>query len=202
MPADWRRELSRRKAAGRAAEILEQLPAGPGRLLDFGCGNAALTRALAAALPRMEVTGLDVHDAPGLHDAPDNLAYRRYDGVAIPFPAGHFDAALAAATLHHVASVGGALREMARVTRVGGVIVILDDSFRSPLRRLALHAEHVLRNRLLGIATGPLNFQSEAQWQEQIRGLPVETRAEHWVRPFSYLLAKRLFCLVRTPDRD
>lgn len=199
MPDSWLGELRRRKAAGRVAELLPLLPSGPGRLLDFGCGNLALTRALGAALPRLDVVGLDVIPEPGRDASPPNVAYRRYDGRRIPYPDGHFDASVAAAVLHHAACVAGALGEMLRVTRTGGVLVILDDSFSHVVRRWLLEAEHVLRGRLLGIPTGILDFQSESQWQAHFRGLPVEVRAARWVRPFSYLLAKRLFCLVKTP---
>lgn len=197
MPASWLRSLSRRKAAGRVAELLPYLPQ-TGRLLDFGCGSMALTCALGAALPRLEVVGLDVLPEPPRDGRPANVSYVRYDGAHIPFPEGRFDASLAAAALHHAASVDGALREMLRVTRVGGVVIVLDDSFTRPLRRAVLHAEHVVRNVALGIPVGRLNFQSEAEWQAHFRRLPVEVRAARWVRPFSYVLDKRLFCLVRT----
>lgn len=181
------------------AELLPYLPQGPGRLLDFGCGSMALTRAIGAALPRLDVVGLDVLPDPPRDGRPANVGYVRYDGARIPFPDGHFDAALAAAALHHAASVADALREMLRVTRPGGIAVVLDDSFTHPLRRALLHAEHVVRNVALGIPTDRLNFQSEADWQSHFRALPVEVRAERWVRPFSYVFDKRLFCLVRTP---
>jgi SAM-dependent methyltransferase len=159
-----------------------------------------LTRAIGEALPELEVVGLDLLPPPGPPDLPANVTYAHYDGFRMPYPDGHFDAALAAAVLHHVESPAAALREMLRVTRLGGDVIVLDDSYRHAPRRLALHAEHVVRSRLLGIPTGRLNFQSESDWEAILAALPVQPRAATWVRPFSYLLEKRLLCLVKVPE--
>lgn len=102
----------------------------PARVLDVGCGTGAFTRRVAALLPDSQVTGLD-QDAARLAFARrqggrPNLDYAEGDLAALPFEDGRFDLAFCRFVLVHVADPGGALREMARVTRPGGRVVAYD----------------------------------------------------------------------------
>jgi SAM-dependent methyltransferase len=94
------------------------------RVLDVGCGPGALTAQLAerlgpaavcavepsasfAAAVRQRLPGVDVRQSPAEH---------------LPFPDGRFDAALAQLVVHFMSDPVAGLREMARVTRPGGVV--------------------------------------------------------------------------------
>lgn len=97
-----------------------------GRVLDVGCGEGVLTRALGRQ--SAQVVGLDL-DARSLRLAREqttdsNVHYVRGDVLAAPFPPGSFDAVVSVATLHHVPAQAGLLA-MAELVRPGGRLAVL-----------------------------------------------------------------------------
>lgn len=98
--------------AGQAAEAAAAL--GPYRLLDVGCGElpyAPLFRPHAA-----EIVGLDTADNP--------RATLTGTIEAIPAPDASFDVVLCAQVLEHVNDPPQGIRELARVTRPGGRVLL------------------------------------------------------------------------------
>ncbi len=117
----------------RAAVAAARVPTG-GRAVDVACGTGALTRELARAVgPRGSVTGLDLSE-PMLgrarrHGPSTDGAVGRYalgDALALPFDDAVADVATIAFGLRNVADYGRCLTEMARVTRAGGRVVVLE----------------------------------------------------------------------------
>jgi SAM-dependent methyltransferase len=103
------------------------------RVLDVGCGTGVVTRDLAARVgARGEVVGVDqsrVFVAEARRRARPARARCRFrvaNGRQLPFAAGRFDAALAVTVLLHVPGSEQVLAEMARVTRPGGRVAVLD----------------------------------------------------------------------------
>src|SRR6185312_12933471 len=94
------------------------------RVLDVGCGPGALTAELVARLGASSVAAVD----PSLSYA--TAAQERFPDArievaragALPFPDAEFDASLAQLVVHFLADPVHDLREMARVTRDGGVV--------------------------------------------------------------------------------
>jgi len=84
-----------------------------------------------------------------------NIEFVQADAEKLPFPDNHFDCVTIAFGLRNMADYPAALREMRRVLRPGGHLIILDFSLPSgPLRgpyRLYLH--HFLP-RIAGLVTG------------------------------------------------
>src|SRR5262245_36611195 len=95
------------------------------RVLDLGAGNGWLARRLAGSF---RVTALDVDRGDtGLGALRDGRVARLLgDLQALPVRSGSFDAVIAAATLHYAVDLPGALSELARVLRRGGLLVIAD----------------------------------------------------------------------------
>jgi SAM-dependent methyltransferase len=94
------------------------------RVLDVGCGPGSLTSELVGRLGADAVAAVDpsepfVAAARARHPGVD---IRRAPAEALPFPAAVFDAALAQLVVHFMADPVAGLREMARVTRPGGVV--------------------------------------------------------------------------------
>ncbi len=102
--------------------LLEPLPAG--RALDAACGTGRHARRLV---------GLG-HDVVGIDLTPEMLAVARAavpgaafvqaDLCGIPAPDGAFRLVVCGLALAHVASLGAAVRELARVTAVGGHVLV------------------------------------------------------------------------------
>ena len=88
-----------------------------GRVLDVGCG----TRPYESLLKASEYVGLEL-------DTPENRAARKadlfYDGRRLPFPDASFDAVICNQVLEHVFEPDSFLREIARVLRNGGRLLL------------------------------------------------------------------------------
>jgi SAM-dependent methyltransferase len=87
--------------------VLSQLPPTPARVLEVGCGEGELARALAAA--GYDVVAIDP-------EAPEGPIFRRTTIEAFDEPS-PFDAVVASLSLHHVHDLGGALDKLVHMLR-------------------------------------------------------------------------------------
>jgi demethylmenaquinone methyltransferase / 2-methoxy-6-polyprenyl-1,4-benzoquinol methylase len=126
----------------RAAKIVEAWK--PGRVLDLATGSGDLALALQRRLPEATIVAgdfssemLEVARRKGVRETV--LA----DALQLPFEAESFDCVTVAFGLRNMADWGAALREMARVLRVGGHLLVLDFSLPAgalrPAYRFYLH---------------------------------------------------------------
>lgn len=96
-----------------------------GRLLDVGCGTGAM---LAAAAARgMDTAGLDISDVAVAQARERSPGSELHVGVAerLPFADGGFDVVSCVGSLEHVTDPAVALREMRRVCRPDGRLLII-----------------------------------------------------------------------------
>ena len=94
------------------------------RVLDVGCGPGALTGELVRRLGADAVAAVDPSEpfvAAARERHPD-VDVRHAAAEALPFEDDTFDAALAQLVVHFMADPVAGLRELARVTRAGGVV--------------------------------------------------------------------------------
>ncbi len=110
----------------RVQQLLAPL-AGDERALDSGCGAGALAFAMAPFVG--SVVGVDL--SPELVEAGNELAPANCelivgDATALPFPYGSFDITGCMRVLHHARRPELIVSELARVTRPGGRIVVVD----------------------------------------------------------------------------
>ena len=116
-----------------------------GAVVDVGCGTGRALPALRMAVgPAGAVIALDI--------TPEMLAVARpaatlaaaslvlADARALPFPAGSLDAIFAAGLVNHLPDTRAGLRELARVTRPGGLLVLFHPSGRAALAARHGHA--------------------------------------------------------------
>lgn len=113
---------------------------GPLRALDVGCGPGLLHSYLTGL---GELHGIDVSESmiEAARKANPEVRYHVGDGSALPFEDGEFDLSFASCVLHHVppGERNAFLAELCRVTRVGGLVVIVEHNPLNPLTRLAVH---------------------------------------------------------------
>ena len=112
----------------------------PAAVLDVGCGTGSLAFALTEAAPKAAVTGIDISRAyvdyarAKARDA--QLTFEQGDAAELPFADGAFDAALSLLVLNFLPDADKAAREMARVTKPGGVVAASVWDFRGGLTHL------------------------------------------------------------------
>jgi SAM-dependent methyltransferase len=110
------------------ARVIDLAAPAPGATVaDVGCGNGAYLAELARRGFAGRVLGLDL--SPGMLAAardrsPGYAALLAADATALPLPDGAADLTLAMHMLYHVPDPSQAVRELRRVTRPGGRVVI------------------------------------------------------------------------------
>jgi SAM-dependent methyltransferase len=94
------------------------------RVLDVGCGPGALTTELVRRLGAAAVSAVDPSEpfVAAARERHPGVDVQRAAAEALPFEGDEFDAALAQLVVHFMADPVAGLREMARVTRTGGVV--------------------------------------------------------------------------------
>lgn len=111
-------------------ETLRRLPlAAASRVLDVGCGTGELLRRVRANVPDAVLAGLD--PVPEMLDVAREKLSGRDDlrvGYAdrLPWNAGTFDVVVSCNMFHYISEPLTALREMARVLRPTGALVLTD----------------------------------------------------------------------------
>lgn len=120
--------LQAERAAALAARLDDLLTlTGDERALDIGTGTGAFAFALA---PRVrELVAVDADEAMAeraRENAPANVEVVVADGEQLPFEPFSFDLAVTARTLHHTPRPELVIAELARVTRPGGTILVVD----------------------------------------------------------------------------
>jgi 2-polyprenyl-3-methyl-5-hydroxy-6-metoxy-1,4-benzoquinol methylase len=112
---------------------LDMLGLRPGQtVLEAGCGVGIVARDLARMVgPHGHVVAMDlsqliITEASKRHEAGLPVAYQVGDVTALPHADGSFDVVRCERVLQHLTDPDLALREMARVTRPGGRVCVLD----------------------------------------------------------------------------
>jgi SAM-dependent methyltransferase len=139
---ELRRALQQERHADLEARVRRLLAPldGAERALDAGCGTGALAYALAPSVG--EVVGVDASEAyvaTAREHAPPGCAFVVGDVAALDFPYGDFDLVGCLRVLHHVRRPELVVSELARVTRPGGRILLVDQlGDVDPIRSLEL----------------------------------------------------------------
>ena len=130
-------------------------------LLDFGCGDGSLGEGLAARIPGLRITGVDVVNSP----ARPGVRFVKYAGDAMPFGDRSFDVLLAYHVLHHCGDPAATLRECCRVARRR--IIMVEPTFRSALDLPAMRGSDWLFNAWKPEPVPmPYTFQRRDRWRQ------------------------------------
>lgn len=134
-------------------ELLAGLvPLAGARVIELGCGAAALARQLVQRHPDAHVTALEVDErqhAKNLAAPAAGLHFVAAGAQAIPFADAGFDLALMLKSLHHVPQplMAQALGEVARVLRPGGHLYVSEPVYAGALNDIVrlFNDERVVR---------------------------------------------------------
>ena len=115
-------------------ERVVELGASKGHFLDLGTGPAQIPIFLAQRCPAIQITGIDLSvnmlTLGDRHVAEAGLADRitleYVDAKALPYPDRSFDGVISNSIIHHLPDPMAAFREIGRVIRPSGLILIRD----------------------------------------------------------------------------
>lgn len=140
-----------------------------GLLLDVATGTADVALSLTKAYPETRIVGLDPsqgmlsvgRDKIAHRDLTDRIELVHGDAQAMTFPDDHFAGACIAFGIRNVPDREQGLREMTRVTRPGGPVVVLElsEPRGGPMAALArLHVHHIVP-RLGALLSGDREYR-------------------------------------------
>jgi ubiquinone/menaquinone biosynthesis C-methylase UbiE len=124
-----------RKFARMCALVRERLPVRA--FLDAGCGDGRYVAALRPELPE-RVAGVDISERilSTARAWVSDAEFRQANLEALPFGDGEFDLVLCSQVIEHVLDASAAVRELARVLRPGGVLILSTDNARNVVSRV------------------------------------------------------------------
>ncbi|MDX2132116.1 MAG: class I SAM-dependent methyltransferase [Planctomycetota bacterium] len=134
------------------------------RVLDVGCGNGTLGRALLdapGAPPGLVVEGLE-----RVRRGNEPIAVHAYDGGAIPFAARAYDVLIVADVLHHERAPEALLRECARVA--GRLVIVKDHRVEGWFSQARVSFMDWAANAPYGVPC-LYEYPSRAGWTERAR---------------------------------
>lgn len=120
----FRHSIKRREQVQLIVQHVEASTPPHSRVLELGCGNGLVSHLLASAghaTVSMDIDADQVRDAARL--LPGRLVLRG-DGTRLPFHAGTFDAVVCSEVIEHIHARTDLLREIRRVLRPGGTLVL------------------------------------------------------------------------------
>ena len=162
----------------------------PHDVLDVGCGTGRLLETVARRWGDAWLTGVDASEAmiaqaQGKHEGDARFTFRRGDACALPLESGSFEVVFSTLSFHHWEDQAAGVREVARVLRPGGLLVLADVDAPAPLRWIL---------RSLRQWTDQANIQGPDAIQRLLEeaGFSVLTRRRFWrISPVQLFVAKK-----------
>lgn len=145
---------------------------GPLKALDVGCGHGDIHGFVLGGGRVIDLFGVDVaetvvEEARMAHPA---VNYRAYDGTALPYEDGAFDAAYTICVMHHVPPSDWRrfLIEMSRIVRPGGLVAVFEHNPFNPLTRRIVNNCPIDRDAVL-LRSGQLRQLASEAGLEAVR---------------------------------
>jgi len=153
-----------------------------GSLLDCGCGDGEFTARVARACEAREVWGIESVE-PRIAEAESRgIRVVSHDlNRILPFPDGRFDVVHANQLLEHLHNTDGFLRELLRVLKPDGYLLLSTNN---------LSSWHNILSLVLGMQPPPMHVSSEAVLGNRLdpfRGHRFGSREDSHLRVFSYV---------------
>ena len=150
MDISWRRRLVRNLHISPHA-----------RILDAGAGTGDLCREIRKRFPQVSLTAADF--TPGMLQAGRNwpeVSLAAADAMELPFTEASFDAVVSGFLVRNVTDVDQTLREMRRVSKAGGRVLVLDMT--RPRRNILSPLVNFYMNRVVPLIGSLVTGQKDA----------------------------------------
>ncbi|MEO8756684.1 MAG: methyltransferase domain-containing protein [Devosia sp.] len=179
------------------SRALAQAIPGRGSVLDIGCGDGQLARALMKLRPDLKTEGVDVVARPKTL-----IPVAQYDGMTLPFADKSFDYVTIVDVLHHTTDPSVVLSEASRVARSG---VVIKDHLREGLWAQATLAFMDWCGNIGDGVPLPYNFLSRNEWQgaffkSKLQSVATTEKLDIYLPPARWLFDRSLhFVSFLTP---
>lgn len=112
--------------------------------LDIGCGSGEITKVIGTSSLSRKYYGVDLIKTfdPNEKNYINTKVY--YEGNHIPFPDNYFDFITLLHVIHHVPNIDGFIKEMTRVLKPGGYLVLREHNIENEKDKLLIDAEHYI----------------------------------------------------------
>jgi len=156
------------------------------KILDVGCGGGRTIQKLAGLAPKGTVDGIDYAEGSVAESRSRNLSLIAERRVRVqqatvsklPFAENTFDLVTAVETQYYWPDLPGDMREILRVLRSGGALVVIAESYRGgSTERLQRPVMKLLKSTILGIEDQRKLFADAGYGHVQI----FEERAHGWI---------------------
>ena len=162
------------------------------RILDVGTGSGQFVSLLLEfGVPHGEIVGIDVSEravaaARKRFEGTPGIAFETMDGSRLAYPDGSFDVVCLSNSLHHLEDPAPVLKEMVRVAKPGGAVLIVemvaDGLDARQLSHRKIHHFSAEIDRLQGVVHKPTLPRTRIPgFLRKASGLPVE---ESWMIDF------------------
>jgi malonyl-CoA O-methyltransferase len=113
---------------GRVRAILEKVGSG-NRVVEVGCGKGRFLKTIRAVFPENGYAGTDISKVL-LREVPDGIETIEGPMEKISFPDDSFDVVFSVEAIEHSANPRAAIREMIRIAKPGGWVMVIDKEAR------------------------------------------------------------------------
>jgi len=175
--------------------LADLVPLAGARIIELGCGAAAMARALVQRFEGSHVTGLEVDErqhAKNLANPAPGLDFVAGGAQAVPFGDAGFDLVLMLKSLHHVPRplMAQALAEAARVLRPGGHLYVSEPVYAGPLNDIVklFNEERLVREAAqaavdLALQRGPWTQLRDLHFETPVHFADFDTFEQRMMRP-------------------
>ena len=133
-----------------------------GRILDVACGPGATTRHLMRSYEPVNITAINISEAQlgAARARAPGCTFLRMDAAQLGFPDGHFDAVMCVEAAFHFNTRATFLREVLRVLKPGGSLVLTDMLFRAFMKPIGDFGQVPRANFVPDIASYRAEFEA------------------------------------------
>jgi SAM-dependent methyltransferase len=193
------RLVFRRRSEVLAQALAHALPESVSSVLDVGCGDGTIDRAICELRPGLSITGVDVLVRPQTH-----IKVEPFDGTHLPFADASFDAVMFVDVLHHTDNPSVLLREARRVARTS--VMIKDHTRETAFADITLRFMDWVGNAHHGVSL-PYNYWPEAKWRQAFSQIGLSpqvwnTRLGLYPFPVSLIFEHNLHFVTQLSTRD
>ncbi|MCL4418058.1 MAG: class I SAM-dependent methyltransferase, partial [Actinobacteria bacterium] len=203
----------------RARRLIEELnPKEREKIIDLGCGTGYYLFLLSNLPVRLNLTGFD-YDVKALAEAKTSLSGKNIELISgdlhkMPFKDNSFDKVVISEVLEHLENDSLAIKEIFRIIKPGGVMVVSVPSinypfFWDPINYFLQHLfkTHIKKGFFSGLWSGHLRLYllSDLRKKTEKAGFKIEVAEEltYWCLPFNHyivnLVARLLYDVKISP---